>query len=375
MAWYRAGGGGIPSSLKTDMNDVLNKKFGTSTTYPAEDWPDTVNLMGPLPEKTVSSSPIVTFADGADAVPLKKCEITLPASLDGYSEVDVISAGKNLLDLSNITNGDYSGTGAEFVNNVVAVSPMAIKGGANYIMTCSSSVSGFYISFYDENNTEITEGRVSAYNVTSKTFSTPANAVTYIPMWYNASGLTPADVVSKSYMIEAGSTATTYEPYTAPTTNTASLGRTIYGGTADVVAGQGEISYIKYVIDGVNNYGFLTSSNNMNIMPYGLLNVDTNTNHWICNISTNFGYNAYNGFIFLRQAGWSSLPDVTDAPSFNAYCQANPIVFIIPLATPETFTFDPVPIDSKLGNNTIWSEQGDTEVTYRADINLALGGQ
>ena len=46
------------------------------------------------------------------------------------------------------------------------------------------------------------------------------------------------------------------------------------------------------------------------------------------------------------------------------------------LATPETFTFGPVPIDSKLGNNTMWSEQGDnTEVTYRADINLALGGQ
>ena len=29
MAWYRCGGGGIPSSLKGDMNDVFNKKFGT----------------------------------------------------------------------------------------------------------------------------------------------------------------------------------------------------------------------------------------------------------------------------------------------------------------------------------------------------------
>ena len=102
MAWYRAGGGGIPSSLKTDMNDVLNKKFGTSQDYPPADWAPTVNLMGPLPEKTASGA-IVTFSDGADAVPLKKCEITLPTSLDGYTEVDVVATGKNLVDGTDFT--------------------------------------------------------------------------------------------------------------------------------------------------------------------------------------------------------------------------------------------------------------------------------
>ena len=106
MAWYRAGGGGIPSSLKTGMDSVLNKKFGTSTTYPAVDWPDTVNLMGPLPEKTASGA-IVTFSDGADAVPLKKCEITLPASLDGYTSVDVVATGKNVFDMDNINQISY----------------------------------------------------------------------------------------------------------------------------------------------------------------------------------------------------------------------------------------------------------------------------
>ena len=70
MAWYRAGGAGIPASLKSDMNDVLNKKFGTSTTYPPSDWPSDVNLLGPLPEKTASGA-IASFSDGADTVPLK----------------------------------------------------------------------------------------------------------------------------------------------------------------------------------------------------------------------------------------------------------------------------------------------------------------
>ena len=39
------------------------------------------------------------------------------------------------------------------------------------------------------------------------------------------------------------------------------------------------------------------------------------------------------------------------------------------------FTFTGQEIDTMLGYNAFWSEQGDTEVTYRADINLALGGQ
>ena len=97
MAFYRCGGGGIPSSLKTDMNAVLNKKFGTTgQNYPPNGWPDDVNLLGPLPEATVSGS-IVTFSDGADDVPIKSCEVALPASLDGYSSIDVVGCGKNLM--------------------------------------------------------------------------------------------------------------------------------------------------------------------------------------------------------------------------------------------------------------------------------------
>ena len=82
MAWYRCGGGGLPAGLQSDMDTVLNKKFSTSTTYPPTDWPDTVNLMGPLPEPTASGA-IANITDGADGVPLKNWLVTLPASLDG----------------------------------------------------------------------------------------------------------------------------------------------------------------------------------------------------------------------------------------------------------------------------------------------------
>ena len=38
----------------------------------------------------------------------------------------------------------------------------------------------------------------------------------------------------------------------------------------------------------------------------------------------------------------------------------------------DDFTFTGQEINTRLGYNAFWSEQGDTEVTYRADISLAL---
>ena len=284
MAFYEMlPGAGMPAGLQAGMDSVLNKKFGTSTTYPAEDWPDTVNLMGPLPEKTVSGA-IATFADGADAVPLKKCEITLPASLDGYTEVDVKHTGKNLLNDSIKTKfgGSILFAGASSSSDVNIILPAG-----TYTMTLKLNVNinvNLYLKDIDT-NTNITG--FPYYNTAStepKSRTFTLDHTTRLCAWtYNGDFTSTSEV--DYCMIEAGSSATTYEPYTAPDTHTASLGRTIYGGTADVVNGTG---------------------------------TDENGND---------------------------------------------------------FTFDPVPIDSKLGNNTLWSEQGsDTEVTYRADINLALGG-
>lgn len=70
MAYFRCGGGsGLPAGLQSGMNAVLNKKFGTSTTYDPAGWPSDVNLLGPLPVRTISGS-IVSFSDGADDVPI-----------------------------------------------------------------------------------------------------------------------------------------------------------------------------------------------------------------------------------------------------------------------------------------------------------------
>ena len=73
MTMFRVGPAGIPGSLKTDMNTVLNKKFGTTgQDYPPADWPADVNLLGPLPIIISTKAPIVSFADGANDVPIEQ---------------------------------------------------------------------------------------------------------------------------------------------------------------------------------------------------------------------------------------------------------------------------------------------------------------
>lgn len=291
MAWFRAGGGGIPSSLKSDMNDVFNKKFGTTLQdYPPEDWPGTVNLMGPLPEKTISGS-VVAFSDGADAVKLKSCAVTIAPTLDGVSSVDVVKTGKNFVDdtLDGIEQGSISsGTGQNANSNTRVRNADYIpfpldKIQPDYVLTIPS---GYKIAmrFYDKNKNFVTP---------------PAGAqgfINHIPAGYVGHGvefarfilaktddsdITPNDMKNVGFQIEVGSTASTYTEYVTPTTHTATLGRTIYGGSVDVVNGTG---------------------------------TDENGND---------------------------------------------------------FTFTPVPILSRLGDNTMWAD-GDLSVTYRRDIDLAL---
>ena len=379
MAWYRAGGGGIPSSLKTDMNDVLNKKFGTSQDYPPADWAPTVNLMGPLPEKTASGA-IVTFPDGADGVPLKKCEITLPASLDGYSSVDVKHTGKNFLEIKNKAAGGLTGavnSDGEYVISGIATSTVYFDfyGGTANGITLDA---GKYTFSIDGLQTGVTatwtrNGAWAGSISSSTTINLTAQAMIsgYIVV---ANGTDLSTPITLKCMLEKGDTASTFEPYSG-TTHTASLGRTIYGGSVDVVAGSGESLYAKLslAVADMNNSETYPGWSNSGVRAI----VGAGVNKAITDGTTTVGQwysintNGNNDIIFLPPARYNNMSQTDWKTQYPDLI----IEILVEIPTPEPFTFDPVPIDSKLGNNTIWSEQGDTEVTYRADINLALGGQ
>lgn len=384
MTWFRCGGGsGIPASLKNSMNAVLNKKFGTSIDYPPNEWPEEVNLLGALEEKTVSSSPIVTFSDGADDVPLKSCEVALPASLDGYSSADVVHGGKNIYKTKATTRTNNGVTYT--VNNdgtislggeATATSYLTGNTGANHdymtrypagVYTLSGGISNdicLYAVCYDDDGNALSQNFSNANGQ-------PRTETISVPFWFRVQVVVQNGIdtsgVTIDPQLEVGSTATTYEPYVTPTTHTASLGRTIYGGTADEVKGEGTITHKKYTLDNLTWSGGIVGGADWcwyaDLSADGLkLPANSDIFSGICDNYTPIRYNGVatnqntialrsNGFIYVNNGSDSAEPtgQVT-----------------IELATPTDFTFERVEINSLLGNNTMWSEQGDTEVVYRS---------
>ena len=361
MAWYRAGGGGIPSSLKTGMNDVLNKKFGTSTTYAPNTWPDNINLMGPLPEKTVSGA-IASFSDGADEVPLKSLVCNVDANLSGVSSVGVVQTGRNLL-----PNKSYLvGANTLWLGDDSAPYYQPLKAGT-YTVSLDTAETMTILLY--ENGSWIDR----KFNATTATFTIDHDGSFAIQL-YKSTGIP----VINNWQLEIGSTATAYTPYVAPTTHTANLGRTIYGGSVDVVNGTGTENYVRI------DLGSLTWSNNASYanvfngaLPTGYVG-DTTTD-FICEDYANatsttvINEDMSIAFNYGRTVLYCHDNRFSDWSDFKQAVQGKYIVYKC-TAKAENFTFDPVPINSFLGDNNLWADTGDTSVTYRADIDLALGG-
>lgn len=239
--------------------DTIRKKDGTSALIDPADYAERVNLMGMLEEKTASGA-IAHIDDGADGVPLKNWLVTLPASLDGYTEVN---GTKN------------TGTG------------------------------------------------------------------------------------------------------TPETQYTASLGRTIYGGTADIVTGEGEVQFAyhkltsddtMYLYNSANGFLVNTSSFAEGEMVAlsnsgGLCNAfDTVTTSTNTGVRFGMSNNSNIYFVQVQSIMGSTLQDIKD------YIDSRDIYVVYRLATPTPFTFTPITPtpETELGVNNFWADEGDNAVTYRS---------
>lgn len=421
MAFIRAfGGGGIPSALKSAMNAVLNKKFGTSTTYAPEDWPEDVNLLGPLPEKTVSGS-IAHIEDGADTVPIKTWDVTVDANLDGVSSVKVTQAGKNLLPFVNYDGGAYNPAVGTTLNLVESATQFTKNGNAYSIDTTTSWTTftvlaelkngvGYHIK-YTFSASGANLGRSNIFldadfkvlatynetanpNTTNENLTIPTGAKYYCIVFTNRSTSVNTLTITEP-QLEVGNSASAYADYTAPTVTTVSLGRTIYGGTADVVNGTGTDYGVKETVSSSYLSGLSSS-----YIGYSS-SVSAMNNHpcvWV----RNFGYPTANEFVVGGiKCACNHFPvtmnnsqiistqyriyfdvdgkNISSVQDFIDYVSAlennnDSLEVIYQKSSPDDFTFSPITPtpETALGVNNFWADEGDSEVTYRADISLAL---
>lgn len=384
--------GTINLSTANAVGAILNKKMGVTTGFSPSEWADTVNLMGKLPEKTVSGG-IVRFDDGADGVPLKSLVANIAPTLEGVSSVEVVTTGRNLLDFSAFS--DYSNWKADITENQSFPTTVSNRGllldlpQGTYTVSFGIDAETYpqylYLCKDDGNSsTRLIYFTGGIFSVASGTFT-----VDGISKYYFRLGTTGSEANFNSQIakiawgqIEVGSTETEYEPYVAPTTHTASLGRAVYGGSADIITGEGKSLYEKYIVTGQETGDFLAGTNNNGnriglsgfvlaqkpLYAGGISNIGENK---ACLNSATWTIGSW--CIYTDNKLYFVVPnEYTTFSTALQYLVENSATFVFPLATQTDFVFTGQEINSLYGDNTIWNDAGDSSVTYRRDIELAL---
>ncbi len=167
-------------------------------------------------------------------------------------------------------------------------------------------------------------------------------------------------------------------------------GQTVYGGTVDVVTGEGSIDWVGLTLDGVNKslsvastsyIGATTTRGYITNPPYTSKAGVSSMEAWsMCSAAKFIVSTADNGvqayYIGLNGTEinfriLNSLTGVTSEDTaaqartkINAYLAENPITVVYAVKDPVPFTLSPTQIQLLKGSNTLWSDADDLTLTY-----------
>ena len=133
--------------------------------------------------------------------------------MQGKTE-QVQTTGAQLLDAESLTqaligisDGIYAAGGTQFVSSDFT----PINPSSNYYISVGKY--GNYALFYDSNKAYLGESTAINIGVTGKSFASPENAAYVRFRFLDNDGVTPDEVKAQKPMLNAGSTALPYEPY------------------------------------------------------------------------------------------------------------------------------------------------------------------
>ena len=227
---------------------------------------------------------------------------------------------------------------------------------------------------------------LDAYDIGSGTTGTTkeARARTSVSIQIMKAGVTLNNVVFKP-QIELGAEATAYEPCQG-STFTLDLGQTVYGGSLDWSTGVLTVDRLLHTLDGTEDWKTKTDSGCADGLYYYQCEfaVDYDPKNTSAGISSHYLYNTSKtapGFWVERRA-WKKLgvrivcayetPDELAAFLAEQYAAGTPVQVCYQLATPITVQLTPTEILALSGQNTLYSDTGDTTVTGRADLPALL---
>ena len=373
------------------------------------------------PTKTLSGA-LVSFTDGAD-MPMVACTAEIvpkqsgsgtpsPSNvrpISGWESVSVKQTGKNLLaipyyDGSKTNNGitwTVNDDGTVTANGTATGdSYFYIRYNDGYLPYSSYHVSGcpsggsqstYYIQFASWAGCNVVEdtgngGTFNHDNVDAR-INNKLRIIAFVK-----SGTTANNLVFKPMITKGACGYDDYTPYTAPTTHTTSLGQTVYGGTVDLVSGVLTVDRAYHVLSNTHvgtpmgyKAGYAKAYIGNELSPPASSGTITDI---VCNMLV--GKNIYSladSGIYIYGTGtnlgisvpFSAIDGYSDIGDNSNYSQAitkfltdNQVQIVYPLATPQTYTLTGQEVSTLLGENNVWADSGDVEITYRRDISIVL---
>lgn len=366
--------GSILMSTANAIGAMLNKKYNTDRGFKPKEWASAGRKMKALETDTKSGS--IVNIQGAKETPLLSLVGTIDPTIEGTSEVNAYKLGKNLLNAS--ANSYTFNVGDNYRFNCGTLS---LKKGVTYTFSANQQDA---LTSNTRNTLCIGVNEVYTYENASATNyhnQSGAHSMQYTPnedceavflVWVH----TPSNAVTYSnFMVEVGSSASTYEPYKNPTTYTADLGETVYGGNVDFISGVGKKTYAKVdlgsltwvkVTSNVEAPYFSTTEAISPLYNYqnGNPNVIGNNGYTYAPIGstgTSDGfYIIASSYVRIRDANYSSMT----AQEFKTAIAGTYLVY--ERVTPEDFTFDAQEINASGDVENYYTSAGDTSIEYYA---------
>lgn len=366
-----------------------------------------------VPKTTTYSGSVASFTATADNVITSLTTAITPVQdLHGYANPWPAGGGKNLLDVSQSEAGGIDASGSEIstAGNWRSTNYIPVTANASYTMSITGILAGrLRLYFYDSGNTFISPRTQGDYGVTSVTGTAPATAAYMRWVIYQDGGITQAQVEAFKPMIELGSTATAWEPYSnicpitgytganiyvSPTQNQADAttytftwsgsAGTVYGGSPDVVTGVLTVDRAKVTLDSNLSQSDITITTyndftRVSYTPYA--GVGKPLAGFVCDtLSDNLAqeglYKIWHSADPTAARMFLGVPStVTTKAEAVAWFTANPTTVVYELYTPVEYTLTPQQVAALVGQNYIWADTGDVSVDLSEPILLTNNGR
>lgn len=392
----------------TEPTSANNKIWVNSKATQNVRVPTMADMNGVYPSESLSNKALATFSDGADGVDLKSLSFRIDATqegendpsptnvrnISGVSSVNLYRTGKNLCNFNGSSASIY-GVGISFSNGTATFSGTSTQtGGRTTLKTKNFPLkAGNYKLVF-----EITG------DVPVIVFQRGTTAIKQIPPTDSSPQSISASVDSEEYnigfnigtinkaytgsikvaIVDANETDYTIVTYTEDDWNIASEDAgTLYGaditykgdGTWQIVVDKAyaEITSFTDLYSSAGS-GYTGASKAIaamkpNSRTSGLCNYlkpapsPSGATNNVITFGTTSNKIVY--CIFPTElVGGSTLQDI------NTYVSSYPVKIVYPLETPVTYTASTEEVVSLLGDNAIWTDQANINLTYRADIAL-----